>query len=293
MKNVDNEIMVKVQQNDGSYQDVEILVRRPNNATISAADRYRAKVWNQCIKDGIMTRKQVDKFLKENDVWGTSQEEEQQKIIQQINALEKDLYTGKNGEKKRKLSEGRDIAHNIKNLRNQLRNLIAEKMSLQDNTAEALADNARFDYLVSGCTFYKKNGEKVYSSIEDYNSKSSDEVAFAAAAKLGEMLYALDSNFEKNLPENKWLLDFKLVDDNLNPIKNDVLVDGDGRRINELGQYVDEDGNRIDRDGAPLEQDGTYKMQVEYEDDINTTEQQPKTKKTKTTKKTTESPETA
>lgn len=291
MKQVNGEVKVKVQNDDGSYKDVEIVVRRPNNATISAADRYRAKVWNQCIKDGIMTRKQVERFLKDNDIWGEDQEKEQQKIAEKINALEKDLYAGVgNGDKKRKLSEGRDIAHSIQKLRGELRDLIAEKMSLQDNTAESLSDNARFDYLVAGCSFYKENGEKVYASIDEYNSKSSDEVAYAAAAKLGEMLYALDSNFEKKLPENKWLLEFKLVDENLNPIQNDVLVDKEGRHVNDLGQYIDEDGNRVDRNGVPLESDGTYKMQVEYEDDIHT---RPAIAKKPKTKKTTESPEIA
>lgn len=290
MKKTNNEVKVKIEKEDGSFEEVEIIVRRPNNSTISAADRYRAKTWNQCIKEGIMTGKQVQTYLKENNVWGDDKEEQQKEIVKKINDFEKDLYTG-GGEKKRKLSEGKKIADSIKSLRIELRNLIAEKISLQDNTAESLADNARFDFLVAGCTFYKDSGEKVYSSIEDYNSKSNDEIAFAAAGRLGEMLYSIDTNYEKNLPENKWLLGFKLVDENLNPIQNDILVDKEGRPINELGQYIDTDGNRIDIDGVPLEEDGTYKMQVEYEDDINTDKQIAPVKKSKT-KKTTESTDT-
>jgi hypothetical protein len=292
MKKIENEVTVNVERQDGSYEKVEIVVRRPTNATISAADRYRAKIWNQCIKDGITTKKQVEVFLKQNNIWGEDQEQEQQKIVTCLAELEKELFGAGKTEKKRKLSEGKIIAEKMAKLRLDLRNLIAEKMSLQDNTAESLADNARFDYIVADCTFYKKNGEKVYSSIEDYNSKSSDEIAYAAAAKLGEMLYAIDADFEKNLPENKWMIDYNLVDDQLRSVKNNELVDREGRRINEFGQYIDENGNRVDRDGNPLEQDGTYKMQVEYEDDINSPSSDESEKKVRKARKTTESNKT-
>ena len=110
---------------------------------------------------------------------------------QEIIALEKKLYKG-DGTRKPKVSEGQQIAIEMRRLRIRLRDLIAEKLALEENTSEALADNAKFDYLVSKCTYYKDGEQRVFESLEDYNNKSSDELAFAAASALGEMMYNLD-----------------------------------------------------------------------------------------------------
>ena len=50
---------------------------------------------------------------------------------------------------------------------------------MEENTAESLSDNARFDCLVAECTFHE-NGSKVYKNIEEYNQNSSDEIAYKA-----------------------------------------------------------------------------------------------------------------
>jgi hypothetical protein len=170
----------------------------------------------------------------------------------------------------------------MRRLRIKLRELISQRLALEENTAEALSDNAKFDYLVADCTFYA-NGQKVYNSVEDYNQKSSDEIAFAAATALAEMLYQIDTKFEENLPENKFLKKFNLVNNDLSLVnKEGELVDIDGRKINEDGYYINVEGGRVDKDGNLLNEDGTYVIQVEYEDDL---EESPKETVKKSKKK--------
>jgi len=263
------EVDVKVVKEDGSEKIVKIYVTRPNNNTIKNADRYRAKTWNQCITDGILTKKELSKILQERGIWDKNKEQEETKIIEELQSLEKKLYLGLGFDgKKAKMSDGQKIAIDMRRLRMNLRNLIAEKISMEENTAEALSDNAKFDYFVADCTFYE-NGQKVYSSVEDYNQKSSDEIAFAAAGALAEMLYQVDTKFEENLPENKWLKKFNLVNQDLSLVNRDGdLVDLEGRKITEDGFYLNADGKRIDRDGNLLDSDGNYLVQFEYEDDL-------------------------
>ena len=177
----------------------------------------------------------------------------------------------------------------MKKLRIELRNLISERLSLEENTAEALSDNARFDYFVAHCTFYKDSDKRVYNSVEDYNSKSSDAIAFTAASMLGNILYNLDSDFEKNLPENKWLSTFNLSDDKGNLVNSDgQQVDSEGRVINELGHFLDEKGNRVDANGVPLDEDGNYLL-VDYENDLEPPKKKTTRKKTTTATDATES----
>ena len=79
---------------------------------------------------------------------------------------------------------------------------------------------------------------------------------------------SIDKDFEKKLPENKFLSKFEYVNEELSLInKEGVTVDTKGRRINDEGHYLDEDGNRVDIDGHLLDEDGSYVPQVTYLDD--------------------------
>ena len=82
------------------------------------------------------------------------------------------------------------------------------------------------------------------------------------------MLYDLDPNYDKNLPENKFLKDYKFVDKELRLVNDDGhLVDSEGRLINDEGRFIayDDDGEEyfIDRDGSALTEGGDYVVEFE------------------------------
>jgi len=278
MSNNKKEVEVKFE--DKGKASIKIYVEKPNNDVVKRADRCRAKAWNECIMDGIVTKKELSTLMKQRGIWSEKKEDEQEQISTQINELEQKLYL-ECGKRESKKEEGKKLAIDIRKKRNQLRELISQKMSLEENTAEALADNSRFDFLVAHCTFHQ-NGEKVYKDIDDYNSKSADEIAFAAASELAAMMYSIDSDFEKNLPENKWLKNKELVNEDLALVNDEgKRVDLEGRVIDENGYYLDDKGNRVDKQGHPLSEDGFYE---EVDDE------KPKpTRKRATKKKTTDS----
>jgi len=265
MKDKEKTVDVKVTDANGE-KTVKIVVKRPNNALLSQAQRLSAKVWTDCVRDGIMTKKELEKFMKEQDIWNNEKDVEQKKITEEIGRLEKELYvSGKNG--KLRASEGKNIAIDMRRKRIELRELIAERMSLEQNTAESLSDNARFDFLVANCTFHE-NGNKVYNNLDEYTANSDSEIAFAAATALAQMMYSVDKDFESKLPENKFLKMFNFVNDDL-ALVNDKgeRVDTEGRRIDEFGYYVNEEGKRVDKDGNLLDENGNYVPSVTYVDD--------------------------
>ena len=271
-----------------SGEKVTIYVAKPSNEIIAGADIHRAKRWNECIRDDIITKKELGTLMEKRGIWDKSKSEKEENISSTITQLEKTLYRGKNG-KKPKVSEGKELALEMRKLRIELRNLISERLSLEENTAESLSDNARFDYFVAHCTFYKDSGKRVYNSVEDYNSKSSDSIAFAAASMLGNILYNLDSDFEKNLPENRWLGMFNLADEKGNLVNVDgQQFESEGRIINEFGHFLDEEGNRVDADGVPLDEKGNYIL-VDYDNDLEAPKK--KTTRKKTTTKATDATE--
>lgn len=277
---------VEVELSDGSK--INILVRKPTAKDLNMAQKIGAKVWTDSVKDGLFTKQSLAKFMEDNNIWNQQKQKERDTIAQSIDNLEKELALGRSSSGKLKVSEGKVKAIELRRLRNNLRNLIAERISLESNTAEGLAENAKFNYLVSSCTFYE-DGRKVYSNVEEYNNKAEDEIAFQAAAALGEMMFQLDKNYEENLPENQFLKRFHLVDNDLSLIdKEGNKVDVDGTRVNDDGWLINEKGERIDREGNLLSEAGYLILQADYEDDVNLVESEPKTKKKKANKETEE-----
>ncbi len=257
---------IDVEKEDGTVMKIE--VKKPNAHLINKAQKIGAKVWTESVKDGLFTKVSLNDFMKENGIWDDHKEEEQNTITENIKLLERQIALGVDG-RKLKVSEGKRKAIEIRQLRIKLRQLISEKIALEANTAEGLADNAKFNFLVANCT-YDAGGQKVYKSLDDYDENSDDEVAFAAAATLGQMMYNLDNSYEEELPENQFLKQFNLVDEDLSLVdKSGNRVDVDGTKVNDKGWLVNDDGERIDRDGNLLNDQGQIILQAEYEDDVN------------------------
>jgi hypothetical protein len=278
--NKDKEKVVEV---DIDGNKVNITVKKPNSVTLSQAQRVGAKSWTDCVRDGIMTKKELEKFMKEQGIWDDGKDKEQKAIVEEISSLEKQLYISSQGHKKLKASDGKEIAIKMRMKRAELRDLIAERIALEQNTAEAISDNTRFDFLVANCTFYE-NGQKVYSNLEEYRERADVEPAFTAASTLAAMLYSIDKDFEARLPENKFLKTFNFVNDDLSLVnKEGETVDLEGRRIDKNGFYLNEDGKRVDRDGNLLDESGNYVPTIEYVTDEDQAEDDKKEKRKRKT----------
>jgi hypothetical protein len=253
---------VEVELSDG--QKTKIVVKKPSNRVTTEAQRRGAVTWNKCVQEGIMTKKELEKFMKERGIWDDGKEAEQKSLVTNINDLEKQIYLSKG---RMKLGEAKKLAIEMRKKRIELRELLTEKITFETNTAESISENTKFDYIVSQCTF-DTDGEKVYDSLDDYETRADDPIAYFAAQALAEMMFQMDKDFESSLPENKFLKKFKLVNEDLSLINKDGhTVDIDGSLINELGHFLDGDGGRIDKQGNKLLEDGTYVIQGTYLDE--------------------------
>lgn len=262
MKEKQREVEVKLE--DGTVK--KVLVKKPSNKLLSDAQLLGAKVWTNCTRDGIMTKKELEVFMRNRNIWDAEKDQQQQALVDSISSLERELALGTDGKLTKK--RGKEIAISMRRLRLMLRNLISERLSLEQNTAEALSENAKFDFLVANCVYLEDGNTKVYNSLEDYSMKADDEVAYASANALAQMMYSIDKEFEEKLPENKFLKKFNFVNSDLSLVDaENNLVDIDGKRIDNEGYYLNEDGNRVDLEGHVLDSDGALALQAEYVDD--------------------------
>ena len=235
-------------------KEVTFLVKSPSLADQREATKVYNTAFSDALKAKAVVRAKLDDLLVEQGLWDDKKQFEFTALQSKI--LESERKLAKGGIP---LQEAKKIALDMKKDREDLRDLIAVKTNLDTHTAEGQADNARFNYLVSACTVYNDNKKSYFGSYDDYLNKASDPVAILAAQNLAGMLYGLENNYEEKLPENKFLKQYKFVDDKLRLINKDgKLVDQEGRLIDENGRFINEKGEFVDKDGNPVSDTGDY-----------------------------------
>jgi hypothetical protein len=254
--------------------------------------REAQKVYNQAFTDAIksksVVRAKMDDLLEEQGLWNDQKQKEYTDLQKELLEGERKLAKGGFA-----LSEAKKMALRMREVRNKIRELISVRTSLDNHSAEGQADNARFNYLVSVCVVYKDSENKYFDSLEDYMGRIDDPVALAGAQKLANMIYGLDNNFEKNLPENKFLRKYKFVNDKLRFIdKQGRTVDSEGRLVDDTGRYINDAGEFIDKEGNRVDAEGEYVVDAQpfLDDEGNPVVLDEETKNTLSSKEVTNEP---
>lgn len=238
-------------------QEVELTVKAPSPKNQRESQKIYNRAFSDAISSGSIIRARLDGVMKDQGLWNDEKEKEYQTIQKLI--LDKERILAKGGIS---LEQAKREALEMQKHRNKLKDLISTRTTLDSHTAEGQADNARFNFLVSCCVVYKESNKPYFSGYEDYVSRALEPAAIIGAQKLANMVYGLDDDFEKNLPENKFLQKYKFVDKDLRLIdKKGRLIDNEGRLINEEGRFIDEEGNIVDIDGNPLDAQDNYKFE--------------------------------
>ncbi len=270
--------MSEKQKETFRVDEKEYAVLRPKPQDSREAQKVYNATFAELLSSGGLLRQRLGDYMRDQGLWDDKKEAQQRKLVETINETELKLQRGGI-----KLSEARELALNIRRARMELRNLISRRNELDVNTVEGQAENARFNVLVTRCLVYNDTGKPVYKDVDDYLENGSDEAAFLGAQTLAEMMYQLDKNHEASLPENKFLKEWKFVNEDLRLVnKEGHLVDTEGRLINDDGHYVDKDGNLVDINGNPVDKDGNYQVDQQpfLDDDGNpiTNEVEPEAK---------------
>ena len=255
---------IKVDSVDLEGKKKEIYIKLPSSEENKEAQLAYNKAFKEALQSGAILRQKLQKVMSEQGIWDDAKEEEYQAILQEINDGEKRLSKGGIS-----LSEARQVALEMRRRRVDFRALIAERSSMDSNTAEGQADNERFSHLVYVC-LKNSGGANLFKSKQEYEENANQPYVIEAAGQLAEKLYGLDPDYDRNLPENKFLEAYKFSDDATRLINKDghlIDVDDQGveRLINEDGRFVayDEEGESYfdDRGGEKISEEGDYEAE--------------------------------
>jgi len=230
------------------WQEYDFLVVEPTLEHQNESSKIYNRTFRDALESGAILRASLTDYMEKQGLWSDEKELEYNEIQEKIRISERKLKKGG-----MKLSEARSVALSMSDDRNKLRELISERTSLDSNTAEGQADNERFNYLVSCCVVYKDSGKRFFKNFAHFKNNNAIEVALKGAQMLANMMYSLEDNFEKSLPENQFLIKYNLADDNLRLINRDgQFITREGKLVDEFGFYIDDEGNRVDVDGNPV-----------------------------------------
>jgi len=236
-------------------KEENFIIKSPSIADQREAQKVYNQAFSDAVKSGCIVRARLDDLLKEQGLWDDTKQIKFNTLQQQINDNEKSLAKGGIA-----LQSAKNVALKMRQLREELRDLISVRTNLDNHTAEGQADNAKFNFLISACLVYLNNKDKKYfKNYEEYLTRASESISVKAAQVLANMLYGLDNDYEKKLPENKFLLKYKFVDEKLKLVnKEGKYIDEDGRLIDQFGRYINENNQYIDRDGNLIDENGDY-----------------------------------
>lgn len=243
--------------------DVEYAARVPSPKDSKEANKVYNKAFKEALEDGAFLRVELDGICRKKNLWDDAKQVELEAIQKTINDGERKLKAG--GIKK---GEARKMALEMRQARAKRRLLVAERDSLDQHTAEAQAEQQKFNYLASVCIVKNDDGKPVYKDADEYLAKD-DEIAMNGAKALSELLYGLDAGWEMKLPENQFLLKYKFCDEDGRLVRGDgKFVSADGKLIDKDGYYVNEDGKRINLSGELVGEDGEVVVEFkEFLDD--------------------------
>jgi len=235
-------------------QKVDLMVRSPSIHDQREAQKVYNQAFTDAVKSKAVVRAKLDDLLQDQGLWNDEKQVKFNTLQQQILDGERRLAKGGFS-----LKEAKQLAMDMKKNRDEIRELISVKTSLDNHSAEGQADNARFNYLVSSCLVYNDSKQPYFKDMEDYLNRIGEDAAIKGAQNLASMLYGLDNDYESGLPENKFLKKFKFVDDKLRLIdKQGRLIDAEGRLVDENGRFIDEQGNFVDKFGNRVDEEGSY-----------------------------------
>jgi hypothetical protein len=223
-----------VHSKDSKDEPVTVKVNAPTQKEWREANKEYSIAFKKAVEDGAMIKAKLDLAMRDQGIWDDDKESLSAKLIDEIQQKIDILEEGGIS-----LTEAKEIAVDVRRKRMEFRDLIGARQTMESNTVEGQADNARFNCMVTLCIVHPETNQRIFPNIDAYDKDAVEPWAIEAAGELANLLYGLDKDYDKGLEENKFLSEYDLCDEDLHLInENGHKVDVDGKLVDDVGRYV-------------------------------------------------------
>ena len=115
---------------DNKGNDVSVDVLRPTAAHLREAQMSYNRAFRDALESGALLRQKLDQYMLEQKIWDEEKENRYQEINKELLAYEKKIKEGGI-----KLLEAKSLAIDMKNKREEFRELIGERTAMADSIA--------------------------------------------------------------------------------------------------------------------------------------------------------------
>lgn len=257
---------VIISSEDKNGNEVKVMLKTASAQEYRDSQVEYNRAFRKALDSGALLRQKLSDYMKTQGIWNEEKQKQNDVYVEKITEMESSLKRGGI-----RLSEAKNIALELRQVRAQFRDFLSERNTLDQNSAEGQADNARFAELVRLCMLNPNTRQPYFPTQDDYDKSADQPWVMEAAGQLANMIYGLDPNYDTKLTENKFLKEFEFVDEDLRLVnEGGHLVDSEGRLISEEGRYVayktkkaekDQDADKryyVNREGEEL---------IEFEDE--------------------------
>ena len=219
---------------DGSkepkLEEIKLRVQKPSHEQARESNFIYAKYMNKYLREGIMPQIKLEETIRGNGIWTDEQEKDETRLTKAILDVREKLKRGGIKQSEAAVLAKQGIKYNF-----DLMTLTIKKNNILNNSAENLAQQDKFNYLVSTCTVYSDNGHNVFKDYDDYcrEDNKGNGVCTVAGERFSKLVYNLDDDFRKDWPEYKFLAKYGFCNDKL-------------QYVNKQGQLVDETGKVLE-----------------------------------------------
>jgi len=277
---------IEIETKDVDGKDLKLFIVLPGYKTLQDSQMVYSAELSKLIRESattnssLLSRKQLDEHLAKLGIWTNEDATKFMKMQLELRSMELKLRQGGI-----KLSEARKLAITMRIKRAQMLELYQQKLEFDSITMESIAENKKFDFLVSRSVFRDDNKQLFFTNVSDYYARQEEQAAVDCASALATAFYGYDKDKEQSLVENKWLKEHSFADD-MSRLVNDKgqLIDEEGRLIDDNGRFINEDGKFVDHFGRLVDENAEFIIEnpKPFVDDMNKNK---KTQKKETTKR--------
>lgn len=198
-----------------SFGENKYYVTQPTQADINEAELIYKVKYSQATRLGAMTSTEAQKIIEKRNLWTIDDQENVHKLIVKLNDKGKKLLDTT------KLAVGGQMLFEMKNLRDEIMMLNLRRNCILDNTAESYADDHRIQFYVVACVFHE-DGKKTFEDLDAYLLIAGTEFGKTCLIKVITLIAHGGEDFRDSWPETQWRKKLGLIDDDYNPIKEQM-----------------------------------------------------------------------